>query len=145
MGSTPAAGVPAGMSLEEYARRLNARANRGDPDALAELRALFAGRPPVWRAVADAALAAAAGWANLLADGQAAVAECITLWAAEWKAGLAGPGPTPLVEAAADAAVVARLAVCYAQKALPAAPPARRAALDRLAAAGPRLFGGTAG
>lgn len=94
----------------------------------------------MWRAGADAALAATAGWADLLADGQVMVAECITRRVAEWKAGLAGPAPPPVVEAAVNAAAVAWLAQCHAQQVLCAAPPAKRSgAFDRAAAANRQL------
>lgn len=140
MGTTTEAGTPTGVPLDEYVLRLNDRANGGDPAALAELRALFDRHPGVWRTGADAALATAAGWANLLSDRQAAVAECIARRVAEWKAGLAGPAPTPAVEAAVDAAAVAWLAERYAQRVLHAAPPNKRpAALEKLAAANRQL------
>ncbi len=140
MDTTTKMGTPEGVPLEEYVLRLNDRANRGDATALAELRALFDRHPEVWRVGADAELATSTGWANLLSDGQAAVNECVSRRVAEWKAGLAGPDPTPVVAAAVAAAAVAWLAGCYAQRVLHAAPPNKRpAALEKLAAANRQL------
>jgi hypothetical protein len=126
---------PNPTDLGRHLTDLNDRANRGDRSALAELEEVLDCHPIVWQTAARLSADTAAGWARLLGDGGAVTEVCLRREMSLWKAGLAGPEPTPLVTAAVDAAGVVWLAQRFAERELFATSEKKRVvALRQLAA-----------
>jgi hypothetical protein len=132
--------TPTPADLGQQLLALNDRANGGDRSALIELEELLDLHPEVWQTAARLAADTAAGWARLLGDGGTVTEACLRRELLAWKAGLAGPDPTPLVTAAVDAAGVAWLAQRFAERELfMVSDKKRAAALKQLAAANRQL------
>lgn len=140
MTQPPASGP---ITPDELGRRLlelNNLANRGDRSALAELEELLDHHPVVWQTAARLAADTSTGWARLLGDGGPVAEACLRRELASWKAGLAGPDPTPLVTAAVDAAGVVWLAQRYAEREFLRSEDKKRATASRQLTAANRQF-----
>jgi hypothetical protein len=95
------------------ARSLVERARGGDPSALAGLRDLLDRRPDLWRHYGDLAGHAEVSWVAVAAGTDLMLAESLRRKAAEMRAELAGPAPSPLERLLADRAVACWLQVNY--------------------------------
>ncbi len=116
MTPVPPSLTPTPTDLGQQLTELNDRANRGDRSALAELEELLDRHAEVWQTAARLSADTAAGWARLLGDGGAVTEGCLRREVANWKAGLCGLEPSPLVTAAVDAAGVAWLGQRFAER-----------------------------
>jgi hypothetical protein len=85
-----------------------ARANRGDPEAIAQLRICLDQNPQVWQRAGDLAAVAESAWIDLLAESNQLVAECIKRRLAQLKRDLAGDDPSAIEKLLID-----HLAACY--------------------------------
>ncbi len=116
MTPVPSRSPPTPADVGRQLIALNDRANRGDRSALIELEEVLDLHPEVWQTAARLSSDTASGWGRLLGDGGAVTEACLRREVLAWKAGLAGPDPTPLVTAAVDAAAVAWLAQRFAER-----------------------------
>ena len=108
---------PPGPSAEAEVRALLERARGGDAEALPGLRAALDGRPELWRAYGDLAAHARSAWVNLISGPDLGLGEALSRRAAELRAELAGPAPTPIEALLAERAVACWLQVGYADAA----------------------------
>lgn len=106
-----AAATPAqARRLRERLERLNARANAGEPRALAELEAFLRDQPEVLAAAGDLARHAEKAWIDLVVGADSFTRVAVASQVERLKAELAGPDPTPLEKLLVDHVVVAHLA-----------------------------------
>jgi hypothetical protein len=138
MTPVPPSSTPTPADVGRKLIALNDRANRGDRSALTELEEVLDLHPEVWQTAARLSSDTASGWGRLLGDGGAVTEACLRREVLAWKAGLAGPDPTPLVTAAVDAAGVAWLSQRFAEREVFAAGDKKRAAAVRQLAAANR-------
>jgi hypothetical protein len=104
---------PAGPPAVTEAWSLVGRARGGDASALPALRDLLDRRPDLWRHYGDLAEHAEVSWVAVAAGTDLMLAESLRRKAAEMRAELAGPAPTPLERLLADRAVACWLQVNY--------------------------------
>jgi len=89
---------------------LNARANAGEPGALAELEAFLKDQPEVLAAAGDLARHAEKAWIDLTVGEDMFTRIAVASQIERLKAELAGPDPSPLGKLLVDHVVVAHLA-----------------------------------
>jgi hypothetical protein len=95
-------------------RKVLERARRGEVASLPELRAVLRSRPDLVEYGGNLAAIAERAWIGVAAGPDLAVAESLKLKAAELRAELSGPCPTPLERLAIDRVVVSWLECSYA-------------------------------
>jgi hypothetical protein len=106
---------PAAGDARAWLDGLVARANTGDPEAVAELRALLDANPELWRRIGDLGGHAEAAWVGLVARGDRLIAESVRREADRLRAELLGERPSPVERLLADQVVVTHLELRYHQ------------------------------
>jgi hypothetical protein len=117
MRSTEQSGGAAGASGENGFVELVSRANRGDAEALAEVRAILDRNPGVWQEIADLAAHTQAALIRLIATGNQVLAESLPKKLEAMKAELQGESPTPLEKILVERIVAGWLQVEFAEAA----------------------------
>jgi hypothetical protein len=101
---------PLEAEILERLERLVKRAEQNDESALPELRAALDANPWVWQRYGDLALQSQAAWLQLIAGQNLMLRESVERKAAQMRAELAGPGPSPL-----ERLLVERVVACWLQ------------------------------
>ena len=101
--------------LKGQIEALNARANAGDTEALAEQRVLLDQHPEIWRQLGDLNQLSVIHWSSQLGGDDSFHRESIVRHIAEWKDALLGSDPTHLEIAMADSAVTAKPGLAFAE------------------------------
>lgn len=109
-GDREAATADQARRLRQRLERLNARANAGEPGALAELEAFLKDQPEVLAAAGDLARHAEEAWIDLVVGADSFTRVAVASQVERLKAELAGPDPSPLERLLVDHVVVAHLA-----------------------------------
>jgi len=91
------------------------KANRGDKQALAELRRVLDANPEIWQRAGDLAAYTEQAWIDLLSNGSHLVAESVKRRLAALKADLAGECPLPLEELLTSQVTTTWLSVQHAE------------------------------
>jgi hypothetical protein len=107
--------APAAGDDRAWLDGLVARANTGDPGAVAGLRAFLDANPDLWRRIGDLGGHAEAAWAGLVARGDRLIAESVRREADRLRAELLGERPTAVERLLADQVVVTHLELRYQQ------------------------------
>ena len=94
--------MPGGMTGAEFTA-LVAAARKGEPGAVARLRAVLDSEPGLWDQAGDLADAAERAWVGVIAGDDVVFAEALQRKAAAMRAELAGPGASPLLSLAGGA------------------------------------------
>jgi hypothetical protein len=89
-------------------------ANRGDDEALAQLRAFLDIHPEIWETVGDLAKLAEQYWIDLVVDQEFLAIESVTRYVEKLRADLLGPEPTRMERVLVDEVVAAYLAARHA-------------------------------
>ena len=87
---------------------LIARAERGDPEALAEVQRLFDESPGAWTIFGDLAANTQRSWIRAIAGQDELLREAVERYLEQMRAEIAGPSPTPL-----ERLLVDRIATCW--------------------------------
>jgi hypothetical protein len=106
---------PAADDARAWLEGLVGRANTGDPEAVAGLRAFLDANPELWRRIGDLGGHAEAAWAGLVARGDRLIAESVRREADRLRAELLGERPGPVERLLADQVVVTHLELHYHQ------------------------------
>jgi hypothetical protein len=93
---------------------LIARAERGDKEALPDLRAELDGNAPLWAAYGDLSRRAESAWLDLVAGGNLMLKESLMRCQEAARAELAGPAASPLARALGEAVLASTLQLNYA-------------------------------
>src|SRR4051794_11445512 len=96
MSATTSAPPTPDTEIRERLQRLGRRAEQGDGTALPELRAALDANPWVWDRYGDLAQQSQAAWLRLIAGPDLLLRESVERKAAQLRAELAGPEPSPL-------------------------------------------------
>jgi AcrR family transcriptional regulator len=96
--------------LQQRLERLTAAANKGDQQAVADLRRLLDDHPEIVDQLGDLARHAEAAWLDRIAPSDVLTRECVRRQLAQFRKDLAGENPTPLEGLLADHAAIALLA-----------------------------------
>jgi hypothetical protein len=92
------------------------RANTGDPNAIAELRAILDANPHIWRKLGDMAYHAKTSWISLLSSDNSLLVESLVRETARLRADLVGDGDRPLEKMLIDQIVSIHLEVRYREQ-----------------------------
>lgn len=109
--ATPQEAANCNAWLEE----LTSKANSGDAQALAQLRAFLDENPAVWQTIGDLNRITQNHWISLLVGQNVLCRESVTRSINAWKNQLFGPDATPTEKILAETAAVARLALAHAE------------------------------
>jgi hypothetical protein len=108
--SQSGAGEETAAEIRTAYKALVERANRGDRDALDQLRKVLDRVPSIWQRVGDLNAKAEWAWVQAIAGPNRLAAESTTRFVQEMKQELAGPRPTPIENLLVDQIAVAWLA-----------------------------------
>jgi len=109
-GDREAADPEQARRLRQRLEKLNARANAGEPGALAELEAFLKDQPEVLAAAGDLARHAEKVWTDLVVGADSFTRIAVASQVERLKAELAGPDPSPLEKLLVDHTAIAYLA-----------------------------------
>lgn len=98
------------VDLTAMLKALAEKANRGDPQALADLRRTLDERPEIWETCGNLGRQAELAWIALLAGEQKLTSESIKKYVQRLKADLLGPHPTTVERLLVDDVAVSYLA-----------------------------------
>jgi hypothetical protein len=115
--STTATEAPKQDEVLERLRRLVERAERGDETVLPELRVALDANPWCWQRYGDLSKQSQAAWLQLIAGRNLLLLESTQRKAAQLRAELAGPQPTPLERLLVERIVSSWLQTNYADSA----------------------------
>ena len=101
--------------IQALFKQLVDRANRGDREALTQLRQYLDKHPQIWQRAGDLAAIAEKNWTELLAEKNHLVAESVKRMVDKLKSGLAGEHPTQLEALLVDQVAVCLLGTQYAE------------------------------
>jgi hypothetical protein len=101
----------------ERLQSLVKRAEQGDESALPTLRAALDANPWIWERYGDLAQQSQAAWLQLIAGPNLLLRESVERKAAQLRAELAGPGPSPLERLLVERVIACWLQVQYADAA----------------------------
>ena len=101
----------------ERLQSLVKRAEQGDESALPELRVALDANPWIWERYGDLAQQSQAAWLQLIAGPNLLLRESVERKAAQLRAELAGPGPSPLEKLLVERVIACWLQVQYADAA----------------------------
>jgi hypothetical protein len=113
--STTGAGDAGAEGLRKRLELLTEKANAGDRQALADLRAFLDERPEIEGHVGDLARLAEAHWIETVTAGDALASEAVKRRMAQLKADLAGKNPSTVEKLVADLVVVNYVAERHAE------------------------------
>ena len=102
--------------LPSRLKAITRRANDGDFAALAELRELLNHDSAVWGQMDRLCQSALACWSNLAAERTGTPVETLSQIVSAFRVGLLGDEPIPAERALGEAAIVARMALTYAEE-----------------------------
>jgi hypothetical protein len=107
--------IAARQELRRVLDDLTAKANKGEPGALAALRRFLEEHPEIHETLGDLAKYAERAWLDLLTRGDALAQESVRKQLDNLKEALAGNHPTPMEKLLVDQIAVCRLAECQAE------------------------------
>jgi hypothetical protein len=112
VNANPQSEQPESATNADVARLLE-QAEKGDATVLPKLRRLLDESPELWRGYGNLALQARGSWVKLAAGPNLLMAESLMRKAAELRAEVAGPSPSPLEQLLAERVVVCWLQVSF--------------------------------